>query len=303
MSLFHQLVRNGVLVEDRVLDVPSGELRDVIRFAFERISDHLKARAYLQTANKASLLGLFEAGGQLHFAVEDEAAIADHKGLLAELAVQLPEITADGELVDIPLDPERRCEILPIVIDSLAWRSCDSITDRTRQIVMEALETLGLAWSTMDVLLNIGCRPRHPLNAIFLHGLLASSPLTERDALLSPYLHERFGQRGVVDRLLRWALEEDLHGVSSEAAELWLRLFAWFCSASDRRIRDHATKAMVRVGEAHPHLWADLIGTFSAIDDDYVVERCLGAASAHWFARPTRARSHQHRPRFGIGFS
>jgi hypothetical protein len=101
--------------------------------------------------------------------------------------------------------------------------------------------------------------------------------MPDRDAVLCPYLHYEWGQHRGVDRLVRWALGGNLANLDEETAALWATQLTWFLVANDRRVRDHATKAIVRLLDRHPARCASLIARFTAIDDDYVIERCLAA--------------------------
>jgi len=104
--------------------------------------------------------------------------------------------------------------------------------------------------------------------------------MADRDAAICPFLHLSFGKRKGVDKLIRWALQADLMEFSDEVAELWATQLIWFCAAADRRVRDYATRAIVRVMEEHGSVWPTLISRFSDLDDEYVIERCLAAAYA-----------------------
>jgi hypothetical protein len=102
--------------------------------------------------------------------------------------------------------------------------------------------------------------------------------MPDRDAFWCAYLHVNYQEKGVVEGLLRSADAVEHEHVGLDTAERWATILLWFCAAADRRVRDNATKAVVRITERHRDMWPRLISRFAQIDDEYVVERCFCAA-------------------------
>ena len=68
--------------------------------------------------------------------------------------------------------------------------------------------------------------------------------MAERDAWWSIFLHNEYGENGVVDRLIDWAWSEsDMHYISDESVRLAGTALVWFLTTFPNRfLRDRATK-------------------------------------------------------------
>lgn len=275
-SLFDRLLREGLTREDKIT-TPSGESQDAILISFERLAEYLLAKQYLSKIPKEALRDAFSPGGALDFALSDKRAVQRNRGLLEALAIQIPE-NYGLELTQLADERVPDSTLAHIVVESLIWRDDESLDWKTGSIVRRALSHQESFDSAMETLLALSTRADNPLNADWFHSLLSSVAMPDRDSFLCPYLHEAYGQQRNLDRLIRWALKANLGEVSSEVAKLWATQLCWFCAAADRRVRDYATKALVRLMEDHPATWPAVIERFSRIDDEYVIERCLAAA-------------------------
>ncbi len=276
-SPFHHILGSSILVEDRIALPETGNPQDVVRFGFERFADHFITKQLLSAVSPDRLKESVQGDGPLAFVFADENAVQDNAGLIAELCVQLPE-RFGIELPDMDLEEFVWERLLEIWAASLVWRAPQSITAQTRDWLIETLRTRGVGYVAMDSLLSLVCRPEHPLNMRYQHGLWTPMTMPDRDGFLCPYLHDSFDEHSTLDRLLDWAMNGPLDALTQESAELWLSQLAWCCCAADRRVRDKATKAMVRVGEHQPSCWAPVIEAFLKVNDEYVVERVLAAA-------------------------
>lgn len=275
-SLFDQLFREGLLIEDRVFDSMSAKPQDVVRISFERLGDYLLAEHLLTGLSREQATGVFLGDGVLHFVMEDDYAIHSHQGLIEALAVLFPE-QFELELFELETDPVVGKHLIRATAASLTWRDASSITHRTGDILAASLHDSDLLPEVMESLLAVCTRVGHPLNAMWFHGILSQITMPDRDSLLCPYLHDTFDRHGGIDRLIRWALKSDLAYLSTETAELWSTQLAWFTMASDRRVRDHATKAMLRLLDHRPKCCSSVLTRFLEVDDEYVIERCLAA--------------------------
>ena len=89
-SLFHHLLAEGILAEDRWFG-DSGD-REIVRFTYERFSDHLIVKyllkKYLDNENPRRSFSKNRTLGQL---CKDERACSMNQGLIEALSVQLPE--------------------------------------------------------------------------------------------------------------------------------------------------------------------------------------------------------------------
>ena len=244
-SLFDHLLREGLLTEDRmVASAPKASI-EIVWLSFERLADYLLAERYLAGVVSENLTEAFGSGGAFGFAVTDARALAMNAGLLEALAIILPE-KYGIELPAVVPDSPGGTLLDRAVMESLIWRDSTSITIATEQIIQRALASSDTFGSAMEALLGLSARVASPVNAYWLHEQLARLPLPDRDAFWCPYLHLTYGKQHGVDRLIRWALNSPTSAIASETAELWATQLCWFCAASDRRVRDHATKSIVQ---------------------------------------------------------
>ena len=247
---------------------------DHISIAFDRLRDHLLAHAAAESSPTDE--GLSDA---VRVRI---AAAAEDPGVAAALSLLVPEVHR-AELLDLIDDDERRAWVLGPWLDALSWRACESITERTAELLWQGLRSTDHVESALDALVSLAVRPGHALDAHWLHHTLARLPMPDRDAVWCRYLHDAFDRQdgsasSPVVRLLQSAWSEGVDGVSRDVLYGWLTALSWFFAAADRRVRDRATKAAVRISEARPSIWIDLLNSFLDVDDDYVVERAVAAA-------------------------
>jgi hypothetical protein len=270
-SLIDWLIREGMLIVDA-----DGEAADEsVRVAFERLGDHLLASKLLDPLDADALQTAFAANGPLAFACSELGAMNEYRGLVEALAVQLPE-RFGVELPDC-VEGDMWDEVLKVAVEALPWRDPEILTQRTGQLLQRSLSIAGFAPSAFDAALSVSTYPS-PIDALWLHRTLASRPMPQRDAFWCGYLHKGYEDRGHVEKLIRAAFQIDVAGVPEDTVERWATVLLWFCAAADRRVRDYATKALVRITEPFPLLWLRLIERFITVDDEYVVERSLAAA-------------------------
>ena len=259
----------------------TGEPTYSVRFTFERIGDHLIVEHLL--AGVSNLDSAFSAGGSLHFfCVSDDAAQAN-AGLFEALSVQLPE-SHGKEIVDaIPFVDQGI--LLDAFISGLQWRNPKFISERSVQIVREALTSQETVESMFEAILGVAARPNHPLNVQFLHGSLERLHILARDPFWADMLEQSYSAwsdtarpKSGVRRLIEMARYGSLENLPDTVGVLWATALAWFCASPDRRIRDQATMAMVSVFKARPRTIPPLLRTFLLLKDEYVAERVLVAA-------------------------
>ena len=117
---------------------------------------------------------------------ENDPSAQANAGLLEALSIRLPE-THGVELIDA-VDGITPIHVQEPFIAGLQWRSPTHITDRTRQLVREALSHRDTAATTFEAILGLAARPGHPLNAAFLDRLLGAIPMLHRDPFLADML-------------------------------------------------------------------------------------------------------------------
>ena len=121
-SLFNGLISEGLLAEDITYLEETAGTEDVIRFSYERFSDHLIAsfllEKHLDTKNP---LSSFSAGQPLHEFVKEEAVMWMSRGLIEAFSVQVPERTGK-ELIEVVPAIKTFQPVQESFLDSLLWR-------------------------------------------------------------------------------------------------------------------------------------------------------------------------------------
>ncbi|AII11476.1 ATP-binding protein [Rhodococcus opacus] len=274
-SLLDALIAQGLVEEDVIPDgSPYGT--DIVAITFERIGHHLIVSDALRavtevrdvraqfTGRLGQLIGL---GSTIDLGILEATSVVLADRLEIELTELRDEIGDDDALATA-------------VIAGIGWRSTASITEKTADIVVGALRREATFEAALTMLFRLAARPKHPLNADFLHDFLSRFSMGARDRFLATWLHCTHGTNGAVDRLIRWAREKPLNEVGGDTTRLWTTALLWTTSATDRRVREPATVAAARLLARHPSQATKLLQQFAAIDDEWVVERALVVAYA-----------------------
>lgn len=272
-SLLSQLESEGVITIEAV-QLEDGARSDEIRFTFERFSDYQIANYLLDHhLDPNDVSSSFAADTPLNKVITGEEAYR-RSGIIEALSVQLPERT-NTELIDLFHAEEDRWVLYEPFHDSLLWRNQDRFTDRTYEI----LKTIAKAGELLEVLFTLATEPRNKFNARYLHQRLAAIPLAERDRSWTTFINQRGeDENSSISTLISWTLANGLEAIEDDRAELAGIALAWLLTASNREVRDKATKALACLLANRFSLAAKLIEQFVSIDDVYVFERLLAAS-------------------------
>lgn len=240
---------------------------DEISFAYERLGDHLRVQ---------SALSALPDGATLPAQMLDTAST--EPGYAEALAMQLPEREGQ-ELLDVLSDEAKRRFLLMPWLRALEWRELAAIGPRTEHWLSELMRDSFTYVRAMDAVLVLAMRPGGHLDSRWLHAKLCRVDMARRDPPWCNYLHEAWDREPTnpVRRITAAAwntpprLEASLHLA-------WLRTLCWFFASADKRVRDHATRAAIRVGEINPGAWTAICAEFLDVDDDYIVERLVASA-------------------------
>ncbi len=281
-SLLDALIAQGLVEEDNVPDSsPYGT--DIITITFERIGHHLIVSDALSEVTDAAGVAT-ELSGRLGRIIGLGATI--DRGLLEATSVVIAE-RLGLELTDFRAEIGDDDAITAAVVAGIAWRDATSITDATRDVIIDGLRLQNVFSDALTMLFRLAARPDHPLNSDYLHEFLTGFNMAARDSFLSGWLHITHDTNGAVDRLIRWAREKPLDQVGEQTTRLWVAALLWAASATDRRVRDPATIGAARLLTRHPNQAAGLINQFAALDDDWVVERACEVAYVALLAKGT----------------
>lgn len=273
-SLFEVMIREGILFEDRVRD-EKGNSCDCIRLGYDRMGDFLLAQSYLDDIDSTSIKKAFTKDGRLNFLINPLKNIELNKGLIEMLSILIPE-KYSYELISLVDSSLKDNELLlKAFLESLPWRDSSAIFSDTFDICRHCLNTKETFQDCMESILTVSIRPGFGMNASWFHSEIVYMSMGRRDQWWVPFLHLTYGTHQSMDRILRWALSVDLTNISDGVLELWATQLLWFCASSDRRVRDFATKSLVRIVESRIKLLRNLLNRFISVNDEYVLERCL----------------------------
>lgn len=267
-SLLPQLENEGLLA---IESVPQEDGLDIemVRFTFERFSDHAIAQHLLDShLSVGDVDSSFQPGQPLQEFVFGEKDY-EHAGVIEAIAIQLPE-RSSVEILDVGCEPS--WVVQDAFRESLLWREQRSFTERTFELARNLLRNDELN----DLLISISTEPSNKFNALFIHSRLSEMTMPERDAFWSVYLAEH-GFEGPVKILILWAIRNGLELIDENRAHLAALTLTWLLTTSHREVRDKATKALACVLSKRLSLATKLLNDMKKIDDLYVQERLLAA--------------------------
>lgn len=275
-SLYYGLVAEGVLTEEAPRQWHKEANEEIVYISYERLADHLLTNIlldqHLDLTNPASS---FEKGKPL-------AALYDldqqfHEGTVEALFIQVPERTGQ-ELSE--LAPEVLTEWNGRAFrQSIIWRKVSAFSKDTRQVLREFDKADGETQQTLDVILTVASLPEHPFNAEFLDQRLREDSMPQRDAWWSVGLHYLWNTHSAIDRLIDWSWGVTNNTIlDKQAVDLCAITLAWLFTASNRFLRDRATKALVNLLTDRLAAANQLVERFADVNDPYVTERVYAAA-------------------------
>lgn len=281
LSLFRQLLAEGLLVENCYQDWENGTQVEGIRFAYERLTEHLIVQHLLDTHLKVERpKETFRRNGPFQQYLHDERCCYRYRGVIEALSIQVPE-RIGRELIELAPHLAQYRVLCEAFVASLALRRPDAIKRKKFAHIANryVLQWRDLDGDLLDALLTVAVHPRHALNADFLHRLLMRRSMPDRDAWWSVFLFGRYGNEDAVDRLIDWAWHPaDKAHIEDEAIRLAGTALTWFLTCSHRFLRDRTTKALVNLLGARLHIVAQLLQQFHGADDLYVTERLYAVA-------------------------
>ncbi|MDE0527446.1 MAG: hypothetical protein OXH85_01930 [Truepera sp.] len=159
-------------------------------------------------------------------------------------------------------------------VQSIAARRPSALTERSYELLSRVQsQSPGLIDLVLETFLEVAPHPGHPLNAVALHNTLKGWSMPTRDVLWSIPTYSAFDSGGALDRLIRWSARGPYSDCTDEVIELAAVPLIWTFTSPNRRMRDYATKALVRLLSGNLSVLPSLIRRFDGVNDPYVVER------------------------------
>jgi hypothetical protein len=272
-SLLSQLEIEGV-ISIELLQLADGAKSEEVRFTFERFSDYHIANVLLGCHLRPNdVPGSFATDSPLRKVITGDDAYR-RSGVIEALSVQLPE-RVGVELIDVFPDEQDKWVLYDPFKDSLLWRDQRYFTDRTHEILKSLVDDEEF----MALLFSLTTEPQNKFNSHYLHKRLSAIPLPERDMSWTTFVNQRGDdESGAISTLISWTLANGLEAIEDDRAELTGIALAWLLTASNREVRDKATKALACLLANRLTLAGELIEKFASVDDPYVLERLLASS-------------------------
>ena len=281
---FDTLVEEGLFRKDHDLSSSEEPFEDpevIYRFTYQRFSDHFIVFHLLDSISDVDKA--FDENGSLDFMLNSNSLISSDS-LWTALAIQIPEKFEGKELPDsLPKSHDfvsRQYFIQEAFKESLLWRKETAFSPRTIKL-FNALEN-DYRNHKIEVLLQLSATLDHPLNAEYLHNLLISMPLPERDSFWTVEINSITDDKThPLWELLNWGLQGNLEHATEETLQLTAKTLIWALTSSSRPIRDHALKSLVSIFSARPKIIPGFFNEFYEVNDLYVLEGiCLATLGA-----------------------
>ena len=284
-SLLQMLIDEGALAEDIGWDREADSDDNpqiVVRFAYERFSDHFVANNLIAQQKGNEIDTLFADDGVVGSLMK-AGRTGEIAGVLQALSILVAE-EYQKELWDLIADKREADSWLfgLAFTDRLTQRSPVGFFERTKEL-LNKIRSQTFFDDRLQILVELSSEPEHPWNARFLHKWLLAKSMPERDEHWSTFVGLNDGVEDdshpetIIRSYIEWALSGDMKGIESERALLCGVTLTWFFSTTNRTTRDQASCALSRLLSQFPNNVVSLLELFEDCDDLYVLERLMAA--------------------------
>lgn len=275
---------NELINEQLLILSSNGDDEFIVRFGYQKFGDILRASSIVQS---------YQETGNSDFSIlAEKVAVLNtiENGVLEALASILPE-ELGVEITDKRLGLERDLAH-SLFVKSLTWRSKQSVTPSIEKHIYGALRTGGLWQTVFESLFKLSVVPQHYLNAEnWFKDFQLRQDAPSRDTYLSLALSESYDKKGAIWFLLEALEKIDTTSWPKESYKLASIALLWCCSATDRRIRDQATRCLSLLFKKYPEISLHAVNTFIGCDDDYILESLIIAMYSACLVSPEFAES------------
>lgn len=297
-SLFNGLITEGLLLREQVRRTGQAALVDQVQFTYQRLADHLRAEVLLarnptneELAAAVFTLSLGEHAWSRRGLIEALALLVPEQRSVELAAVLRLGVARDRSRGIHPSARRSKVRVMrewlrdvvqQSLFTTLLWRDPQSITEETRRLINRYLEAGVITshdWLTL--LLSCACVPDHPLNVRRLDKSLRRWQMPDRDQYWSSEVLDIWSEdTNPIARTIDWAWRSP-NRPPDDVADLAAMLLAWLLTSPNRRLRDTATKAMVRLYDHRTRQLVGLLKAFADVDDPYIAERLVAVACGH----------------------
>lgn len=275
------LISEGVITKNLSWD-QTGAPVEYLYLMYERFADHLTCAYYLdKTKSKKAVGKLFLKGGGLFKFTRDDQELIFNKGIIDALAIQLPD-RFGVELFDVVKGKRKNESVLTSVIESIPWRAKATFNERVYAFINKHIKGDRYRYeSFVATILSVSLVPSHFFNADFLHRILSSQSMPDRDASWSQAISHKYHYENahIVKRLVDWVYDlNDTVSLDNVSAEHAATVLTWFLSSSDNVLRNATTKALVNLLTSRIDVLIDIMKKFNEVNDPYITQRLYAVA-------------------------
>lgn len=264
----------AMLVRANLLSTQLWHDEELFSFTYQKMDDMLCAKHLLKKlAQKGAIIGCIVSD---LLEIED-GAINSNSNI--DIAVEMCSLFAlrNGEeifdeVVGYLSDSYDRASLAELYFRAFSQRTSENLS---QEYVLSFLKTYTPNPNVVfEVFIENSIKENHPLNADALHKLLLKWPIAHRDYMWTLFVNNRASEEDRLYQLLEYFEKGNTFAnISKKNAELFLTLVVWLFTASNRHLRDKATKVAVELLRRQFSLCKVLLGKFASVDDPYVIER------------------------------
>ncbi|MDA8214222.1 MAG: ATP-binding protein [Nitrospiraceae bacterium] len=281
-AFINKLIAEGMLNDTLEWVQGQKDPIEAVRFPYQKFSDHVIARYllsnFLDTSDEKTIKESFDKEATLGAYFKKDRIIYARSGLVEALMIEFPtRIKNKGELLDFLDLKNVTGAVIDAFINGLIWRDPASINDATSKWVNRLLGHSQFKNRTMDTLVALAAKPKHPYNASKLNRFLKAMKMNKRDLFWSEFLR-RQDYHNSIYRILSWIEMTKAQSIGKEYSQMYATIMMWTLTSINRALRDRATRAVYYIGCRFPETLFDLTIKSLEINDPYVPERMLAAS-------------------------
>jgi len=247
------LISEGILREEN----------EKIYFRYQKFENYFVAKYLLESYEEKEIL--------------KKLIETNNEALLEAFVLLLP--LKGVEIFDLDENLLQDEKIVKYFINSLIWRNKKLIKETTKKYLNKFIFNEFYKDEIFEMILHSSLIPTHPFNAEFLHNILKDLSIVKRDFIWSLFIHNSFENEKNVERIIEWVLDlkDEKLVFEKEIATFYGIILSWLFTSSNRKLRDLATKALVKIFVNNLEIIPDILEKFKEVNDLYVLERILAA--------------------------
>lgn len=198
------------------------------------------------------------------------------------LAIILPEIYKK-EIVECTPGGKITRSTLRALLKSFQWRTTIYNAPKIGSWLIDiSKDDVELRTAIIDDLLPVAAVPQHPFNMDFVaENFLRPESMSQLDAWWTPHINKKYEdyENNIYKRIVKWCWRiERKNPIDNNTRFLLGLTLSWLCSASNRALRDRATKGLTCIYLSHVDELTKLLTVMEDVNDIYVKERIYAAA-------------------------